>query len=119
MSGFTDKITDRLANQAKSKQALIERFKAKVDDPAVLQKQAERAAVAAAREQRQAERKAAKEAEALRRKEEAERLAAEQAAREAAEREEAERLAEAMAAEQKKKRDERYAARKKRKKGAK
>ena len=29
MSGFTDKITDRLANQAKAKQALIERFKAK------------------------------------------------------------------------------------------
>ena len=115
MSGFKDKITDRLADAAKAKQDLLERFKAKVDDPAILQKQAERVAIAAARDQRQAERKAAKEAEAIRLKEEAARAAIEQAEREAAEKLAQEAAEKALAFEQKKKRDARYAARKKKK----
>ncbi|CAD5279836.1 conserved hypothetical protein [Bosea sp. 62] len=77
-------FTDRQANSANAKKALLERFKKRPgpDDPVMVQRRAEREAIAAAR----AERDAKKEAERL----EAERIAAiEQAARE-----EAERLAE-------------------------
>ncbi len=77
-------FTDRQANSANAKKALLERFKKRPgpDDPVMVQRRAEREAIAAAR----AERDAKKEAERL----ELERIAAiERAARE-----EAERLAE-------------------------
>lgn len=82
-------FTDRQANSVNAKKALLERFKARPgpDDPVMVQRRAEREAIAAAR----AEREAKKEAE----RQEAERLAAlERAAREEAERQaEAEREA--------------------------
>ncbi|WP_244494871.1 DUF6481 family protein [Bosea sp. Root483D1] len=77
-------FTDRQVNSANAKKALLERFKKRPgpDDPVMVQRRAEREAIAVAR----AERDAKKEAERL----EAERLAViAQAARE-----EAERLAE-------------------------
>jgi pyruvate-formate lyase len=63
-------FTDRQANSANAKKALLERFKKRPgpDDPVMVQRRAEREAIAAAR----AERDAKKEAERL----EAERLAA-------------------------------------------
>ncbi|MBZ9702293.1 MULTISPECIES: DUF6481 family protein [unclassified Mesorhizobium] len=114
------------ANEAKK--ALLERFKSKpaADDPAVLARQAERKAILAAREIREAE-KARLKQERLAREaiEKAEREAAAEAARVAAEEaaqaearireaEEAERIARLLAdeAERKAKRDARYAARK-------
>ncbi len=77
-------FTDRQANSANAKKALLERFKKRPgpDDPVMVQRRAEREAIAAAR----AEREAKKEAERL----EIERLAA----LERAAQEEAERLAE-------------------------
>jgi hypothetical protein len=82
-------FTDRQANSANAKKALLERFKQRPgpDDPVMVQRRAEREAIAAAR----AEREAKKEAE----RQELERLAAiERAAREEAERQaEAEREA--------------------------
>ncbi|AZO80192.1 MULTISPECIES: DUF6481 family protein [unclassified Bosea (in: a-proteobacteria)] len=77
-------FTDRQANSANAKKALLERFKKRPgpDDPVMVQRRAEREAIAVAR----AERDAKKEAERL----EAERLAA----LERAAQEEAERLAE-------------------------
>ena len=117
MAVFNDKVDDRLSAQAKAKQAMLDKFKAKpaADDPAVLARQAERREIVAAREARASQRQAEKEAEAAR-------LAAEQAVREselAAERE-AQRLreldaaaeAKRVAAEQKAARDARYAKRK-------
>ncbi|WP_332698243.1 DUF6481 family protein [Bosea sp. (in: a-proteobacteria)] len=77
-------FTDRQANSANAKKALLERFKKRPgpDDPVMVQRRAERQAIADARVVRDAEKEAARL--------EAERLAAiEQAARE-----EAERLAE-------------------------
>ncbi|CAN7472570.1 DUF6481 family protein [Bosea sp. LjRoot90] len=74
-------FTDRQANSASAKKALLERFKKRPgpDDPVMVQRRAEREAIAVAR----AERDAKKEAERL----EAERLAAlERAAQEEAER---------------------------------
>ncbi|CAN7148508.1 DUF6481 family protein [Bosea sp. LjRoot237] len=74
-------FTDRQANSANAKKALLERFKKRPgpDDPVMVQRRAEREAIAVAR----AERDAKKEAERL----EAERLAAlERAAQEEAER---------------------------------
>ncbi|TPM14883.1 DUF6481 family protein [Mesorhizobium sp. B2-3-6] len=114
------------ANEAKK--ALLERFKSKpaADDPAVLARQAERKAILATREIREAE-KARLKQERLAREaiEKAEREAAAEAARVAAEEaaqaearireaEEAERIARLLAdeAERKAKRDARYAARK-------
>ncbi|MBZ9920033.1 hypothetical protein FJ937_06145 [Mesorhizobium sp. B2-4-4] len=114
------------ANEAKK--VLLERFKSKpaADDPAVLARQAERKAILAAREIREAE-KARLKQERLAREaiEKAEREAAAEAARIAAEEaaqaearireaEEAERIARLLAdeAERKAKRDARYAARK-------
>jgi hypothetical protein len=111
-----DSFTNRLTSAANAKNALLERFRARPgpDDPAVVARRAEQAAIEAAREIRIAERKAAREAEAAR-------LAAEQAALEeerkaqdvellARKAEEAAR-AEQRAAEAKAARDARYAAR--------
>jgi hypothetical protein len=77
-------FTDRKANSAAAKQALLERFKARPgpDDPIMQQRRAERQAIADARAVRDAEKAAARV--------EAERLAAIEAARLAEE----ERLAE-------------------------
>jgi len=111
-----DSFSNRLTSAANAKNALLERFRARPgpDDPAVVARRAEQAAIEAAREIRIAERKAAREAEAAR-------LAAEQAALEEARKaqdvellarkaEEAAR-AEQRAAEAKAARDARYAAR--------
>jgi uncharacterized protein DUF6481 len=112
---------ERLNAAATAKQAVLERYRAKVNssDPQLLRKQAERLALVQARDARLAERKAAREAE-----ESAERAARE--AREAAEkaereereaRERVEKAAWTAALEEEKKaeRDARYAARKARK----
>ncbi|UZF91659.1 DUF6481 family protein [Bosea sp. NBC_00550] len=50
-------FTDRQSNSAKAKQALLERFKArpKADDPVMMQRRAEREAIAGARAEREAE----------------------------------------------------------------
>jgi len=105
-----DHFTQRLNTAANAKQAMLERFRARpaADDPAVLERQAARKAVAVAREARIAERKAAREAETVRLAAEQAARAAEQAAHEA---EEAARAL-ALAAKQKAARDARYAARK-------
>ncbi len=119
---------DRLAEQAKAKKAMLERFRAKPgpDDPEVMARIAERKAIAEARDKRAAERRAAKEAEAAR-------IAADKALIEAEKQREAAELeaylarkaddaaaanaehkarALALAAEQKAARDARYARRK-------
>jgi hypothetical protein len=110
-------LTERQSAAAKAKKAALERFLARPgpDDPGVVARQAERVARATerakaeqARELEKAQRKA-REAEAA---EQAAKAAAEAAAREQAER--AAREA-ALEAERKAARDERYAARKKRK----
>ncbi|TPN84107.1 hypothetical protein FJ987_03135 [Mesorhizobium sp. CU2] len=114
------------ANEAKK--ALLERFKAKpaADDPAVLARQAERKAILAAREIREAEKARLKQEKLAREAaEKAEREAAAEAARIAAEEaaaaeakireaEETERISRLLSdeAERKAKRDARYAARK-------
>jgi len=112
-----DGLTDRLKAAAEAKRNLLDWFRAQPgpDDPAVQQRQAERKAVAEAREARIADRKAAREAEAARKAEEEAARKAEEAAREAAAA--AEKIAEAararaLLAEQKAARDARYAARK-------
>src|SRR5215470_2224935 len=98
---------DRQANAAKAKSALLEKFRAKQEtEEDFAKRQAVMLEIRIAREQREAERKAA--ADAARQAEE-ERLAKQKA-------EEQER-ARALAAEQKARRDARYASRKKRKKG--
>ncbi|MEN5082057.1 DUF6481 family protein [Bosea sp. TWI1241] len=78
-------FTDRQAKSASAKKALLERFKSRPgpDDPVMVQRRAEREAIAAARLAREAE------------KEEARREAERLAAIERAAREEAERIAEA------------------------
>ena len=55
-------FTDRQANSAAAKQALLERFKARPgpDDPIMQQRRAEREAVAVARAEREAEKAAAR-----------------------------------------------------------
>lgn len=126
--GKLDSFNDRRDNSAKAKQDLLERAKklAPQNDPDFARRQAERAAAAKAREERDAAREAARKAEA-------ERIAAEKAAAEAerirvAEEEriaaEANKKAEEEAymqlmAEQKAARDARYAARKARNKSRK
>ena len=117
-------LGDRLASAARAKNATLERFRAKpaADDPAVLKRQAERAAIQAAREDRAAKREAdrarAEEAERIARLEREAQDRVEAAARqerEAAEvAEQAQREA-ALEAERKAARDARYAARKARK----
>lgn len=117
MKGFKEKsVADRLNAAAAARQAMLEKFKAKVnlDDPALKAKLAERAAIAKAREDRIAEREAQKEAERLAREAEAKRLEEERiAAEKEARRIEGEKALELLA-EQKAARDARYAARKER-----
>jgi len=113
----TPTFGDRLKTAALAKQAHVARFRARpaADDPAVLEQRAARQAVAAAREQRLAERAAEKRAEELRIiAEDAAREAAAKAAREARQLREANEQAE-LEAQRKAERDARYAARKKRK----
>jgi hypothetical protein len=98
---------DRQSNATKAKTALLEKFRSKQEsEEDFAARQAKLIEIRIAREARDAERKAAAD-EA--RKAEEERLA-----RQKAEEEEAARQ---LAAEQKARRDERYASRKKRKKG--
>jgi hypothetical protein len=104
---------DRLSAAAAAKQALLERYRARpaADDPAVMAQQAALKAIADAREDRAAERKALKDAEIAR-------IAAEEAARKTQEQiaaVEAKARALAVEAERKAARDARYAARKARK----
>ena len=112
---------ERLSAAASAKQAVLERFRAKVSgsDPELVKKQAERIEIAQAREARIAARKAAREAkEALERAEREAREAAERAEREereARERAEAAAWKAALEEEKKAERDARYAARKARK----
>ncbi|KIZ43854.1 MULTISPECIES: DUF6481 family protein [Rhodopseudomonas] len=114
MSGFKEpSFADRQKAAMEARKSLLEKFKAKPgpDDPAVLQRQAEREAQAVTRAAAKLARDAAK-AEKLK-------LDAEMAEQAAAEklRLEAEKAAQELAlqAEQKAARDARYAARKKRK----
>lgn len=111
-------FNDRREHAANARAAMLERFRSRpaADDPEMVAKQAERKAVAEAREQRRAEREAARKAED-------ERIAAEKLAAEIAELERLEREAvekaerdALLAVEQKAARDLRYANRKKRKK---
>jgi len=112
-----DKFADRAAAAAAAKRALVDSFKAKPapDDPAVLARQAERKAIADARELRAIERKKQKEIDDLRRqaedvaKIEAERLRAEEEATRVTE---AAARDEAIKAQRKAERDAKYAARK-------
>jgi len=113
----SDDFNERRNAASDAKAAMLARFRARPgpDDPAVLERQAELAAIAKARDERAAERRVAREAEQAR-------IAADKAAAAAALRaqeaekavreQEARRRATALAAEQKKARDERYAARK-------
>ncbi len=98
---------DRQANAAKAKSALLEKFRANQEtDDDFAKRQSVMLEIRIAREQREAERKAAAEAA---RQAELERLAKLKA--------EEEERARQLAAEQKARRDARYASRKKRKKG--
>lgn len=112
MSFKDTNFNDRRSAAATAKQSALEKFRAKIADPTLAERQAAHDAIAAARELRVAERKAAKEAEEAKLKAEAERLAIEQAEREEAERIEAEKKAAELKAAQKAARDARYAARK-------
>ena len=108
------KLDERLKRAAEAKRAILEKFKARPadDDPEVIKRKQERAAIAAAREAREAEKRKIKEAEAAER---AEREAAEKVARiEREKREAIERVIReaAEASERKAERDRRYAARK-------
>ena len=98
---------DRQANAAKARTSLLEKFRAKQEsEEDFAKRQAVMLETRIAREQREAERKAAADAA---RQAELERLAKLKA--------EEEERARHLAAEQKARRDERYASRKKRKKG--
>ena len=98
---------DRQTSAAKAKSALLEKFRANQEsEEDFTKRQAALIEIRAAREQREAERKAAAEAA---RQAETDRLAKLKA--------EEEERARALAAEQKARRDERYASRKRRKKG--
>lgn len=113
MSGFKEpNYADRQKAAAEARQRILDKFRARpsADDPAVKEREAERATIAANRAKAKEARDAAKA--------EKERLAAEAAAAEAAriarEKEEAAAQMAAQEAEQKAKRDARYAARKQR-----
>ena len=98
---------DRQSNASKAKTALLEKFRSNQEsDEDFAARQAKLIEIRVAREARDGERKAAAEAA---RKVEDERIAREKA--------EADEAARQLAAEQKARRDERYASRKKRKKG--
>jgi Family of unknown function (DUF6481) len=116
-----DDFNNRLSSAAEAKAALLERFRSRPgpDDPAVIARKAEQAAIEEAREKRLAERKAIRDAEEARlaaemaaveklRQEELARRKAEESAKSSAM--SAERAAAAKAA-----RDARYAARRARK----
>ncbi len=112
-----NKFDERQRASADAKAALLAKFKTRPapDDPAILAKQAERQAIAEAREIRAAERRKQREEEAARLAVERAAAAAEearlQAEREAAAREAARQEA-LLRLEQKAARDKRYAARK-------
>lgn len=114
-------FNERLNTAADAKKAALEKFRGKPgpDDPAVIERQAARQALSAAREARAAERQVAREAEALReaaehsaRQAEAARQASEQAVLDAKLRGEQTARDEALEAQRKIDRDARYAARK-------
>ncbi|GEO99817.1 DUF6481 family protein [Methylobacterium haplocladii] len=109
-----NKLDDRLSAQQKAREAMVERFRKRpaADDPAVIARNAERKAIAEAREARAEERELARIAEEERKAAEIEAARQAEIARKAAEVEAAaERAREAQAA-QKAERDARYAARK-------
>jgi hypothetical protein len=98
MKGVLPDFAERLSAAAKARQALLERAREKANDPELGRRQAERQAIARAREVRIAERKAARLAEERRMAEEAAaaeaaRLKAEEEARILADLERAERQA--------------------------
>jgi hypothetical protein len=98
---------DRQSNAAKAKSALLEKFRANQEsDEDFAKRQSALLEIRIARESREAERKAAAEAARLAELERLAKLKAEE-----------EERARQLAAEQKARRDERYASRKKRKKG--
>ena len=110
-------FSERRKTALEAKKQLLEKLKnaPKPDDPEMVAKRAERAAIAAAREERRAERERLAREEAERLKAEAAAQAeAERLRKEAEEREEADRLI-AEEAAKKAERDRRYAARKMRK----
>ena len=118
MGGFKEKkFGERLSTASAAKQGMVAKFLKRpgVDDPAVMERNAARAAVSLARDARRADREAA-------RAEEAARMAAEREAQAAAAAEEAAQVSAEKAAreasleiERKAARDARYAARKARK----
>ena len=111
MSGFKEPgFTDRQKSANEARKALLERFKAQPgpDDPAVLARAAERAAIAETREKARVVREARKAEE----KRLAEEAAAAEVERLAREKEEAAERELALEAERKAARDARYAARK-------
>lgn len=111
MSGFKEPgFTDRQKSATDARKALLDRFKAQPgpDDPAVLARTAERAAIAEAREKARVVREARKAEE----KRLAEEAAAAEAVRVALEKEQAAEREIALEAEKKAARDARYAARK-------
>ena len=98
---------DRQSNAAKAKSALLDKFRANQEsEDDFAKRQAVLLEIRLAREEREAKRKAEAEATRLAEEERLAKLKAEEEARAAA-----------LAAEQKARRDERYASRKKRKKG--
>ena len=102
-------LQERQKTAAAAKKAMLEKFKAASNDPAIAEREAARVAINEARLARAAEREAAKKAREAELAAQAKREAEEAAAR--AEAEERDR-ADALAAEQKAERDARYAARK-------
>ena len=113
-----DTFSERLENQAKARQALLDRAKAKdpANDPEFAARQEARAAAARLREQREEERRAAKLAAREQEKAEREAKKVDKIAREAEEAKMALRKQIELLAAQKATRDARYAARKARKK---
>jgi hypothetical protein len=114
MSGFKEPgFADRQKAAQEARKNILAKFKAQPapDDPAVLQRRAEREAQAALRAKNKEIREAEKAAQKLRE----EQAAAEAAAQLAREKEEAAAAEAALEAERKAARDARYAARKKRK----
>ncbi len=118
MPVFKDEFSDRIGNSNAAKRAMLEKFrsKPKADDPAVQARIAEQVALAKAREQRIADKKAQKEAERTAREVEVKRLEEERIAAEKEARRVEGEQAMALLAEQKAARDARYAARKAKKK---
>lgn len=128
MKVFKEKgFQERLSASNAAKQALLEKFKTKpADDPAALERAAQRKAIVQAREAREAEKRRIREEKKRQEEEEKARIAAEEQARIEAEAEERRllesqkaesdnaRIARLLAdeAERKAKRDAKYAARK-------